>query len=131
MTPGQSLKVIRDLQELSQNALAELSGLPQSTISGMESGRISIGVERAKVLAKALRIHPAVKQRALRKNMHEHLFGTVWTRKDILERLPHETPSQLKAFDFPDGAIFRPLRSSIWMLNWTIWQMRFHQGTKT
>jgi transcriptional regulator with XRE-family HTH domain len=60
MTPGQSLKIIRELQELSQNALAELSGLPQSTISGMESGRINIGVERAKVLAKALRIHPAV-----------------------------------------------------------------------
>lgn len=60
MTPGQSLKVIRELQELSQNALAELSGLPQSTISGMESGRINIGVERAKVLAKALRVHPAV-----------------------------------------------------------------------
>lgn len=60
MTPGQSLKVIRELQELSQNALAELSGLPQSTISGMESGRINIGVERAKVLAKALHIHPAV-----------------------------------------------------------------------
>lgn len=60
MTPGQSLKVIRELQELSQNALAELSGLPQSTISGMESGRINIGVERSKVLAKALRVHPAV-----------------------------------------------------------------------
>ena len=51
---------MRELQELSQNELAKLSGLPQSTISGMESGRINIGVERAKVLAKALRIHPAV-----------------------------------------------------------------------
>lgn len=60
MTPGQSLRVIRELQELSQNALAKLSGLPQSTISGMESGRINIGVERAKILAKALRVHPAV-----------------------------------------------------------------------
>jgi transcriptional regulator with XRE-family HTH domain len=59
MTPGHSLKVIRELQELSQNELAKLSGLPQSTISGMESGRINIGVERAKVLAKALRVHPA------------------------------------------------------------------------
>jgi transcriptional regulator with XRE-family HTH domain len=60
MTPGQSLRVIRELQELSQNGLAELSGLPQSTISGMESGRINIGVERAKILAQALRVHPAV-----------------------------------------------------------------------
>jgi len=60
MTPGQSLKIIRELQELSQNELAKISGLPQSTISGMESGRINIGVERAKVLAEALRVHPAV-----------------------------------------------------------------------
>ncbi len=60
MTPGQSLRVVRELQELSQNDLAKISGLPQSTISGMESGRINIGVERAKVLAHALRIHPAV-----------------------------------------------------------------------
>jgi transcriptional regulator with XRE-family HTH domain len=57
MTPGQYLHVMRELKELSQNELAELSGLPQSTISGMESGRINIGVERAKVLAKALRVH--------------------------------------------------------------------------
>lgn len=60
MTAGRSLRVIRELQELSQNELAKLSGLPQSTISGMESGRINIGVERSKVLAKALRVHPAV-----------------------------------------------------------------------
>lgn len=60
MTPGQSLKVTRELQELSQNELAKISGLPQSTISGMESGRINIGVERAKILAHALRVHPAV-----------------------------------------------------------------------
>lgn len=60
LSPGQSLKVIRELQELSQNELAKISGIPQSTISGMESGRINIGVERAKVLARALRVHPAV-----------------------------------------------------------------------
>lgn len=60
MTPGQSLRVIRELQGLSQNELSKISGLPQSTISGMESGRINIGVERAKVLAEALRVHPAV-----------------------------------------------------------------------
>jgi transcriptional regulator with XRE-family HTH domain len=60
LTPGKSLKILRELQELSQNQLATLTGLPQSTISGMESGRINIGVERAKVLAKALRVHPAI-----------------------------------------------------------------------
>lgn len=60
LTPGKSLKILRELQELSQNELARKTGLPQPTISGMESGRINIGVERAKVLARALRVHPAV-----------------------------------------------------------------------
>lgn len=76
--------------------------------------------------------------------------GTVWTRKDILQRLPNETPYQVNASDFqahpladntvlvtyktqrtePDGAIFRAIRSSIWVRNGASWQMRFHQGTK-
>ena len=57
---GESVRIIRELQELSQTELAELTGIPQSTISGIENNRINIGVERAKVLAKALKCHPAV-----------------------------------------------------------------------
>lgn len=60
LSPGKSLQIIRELQELSQNDLAKISGLPQSTISAMEAGRINIGVERAKILARALKVHPAV-----------------------------------------------------------------------
>ncbi len=60
VTPGQSLRIMREFQEMSQNQLAKASGLPQSAISAMESGRIKIGVERAKVLARALKIHPAL-----------------------------------------------------------------------
>jgi transcriptional regulator with XRE-family HTH domain len=57
---GESVRIIRELQELSQNELAELSGIPQSTISAIERDRISLGVERAKTLARALKCHPAV-----------------------------------------------------------------------
>jgi transcriptional regulator with XRE-family HTH domain len=57
---GESVRIIRELQELSQNALAELTGIPQSTISAIENDRIQLGVERAKVLARALKCHPAV-----------------------------------------------------------------------
>ena len=57
---GESVRIMRDLQELSQSELAELTGIPQSTISGIENDRINLGVERAKVLARALRCHPAV-----------------------------------------------------------------------
>ncbi|MBL4584694.1 MAG: helix-turn-helix transcriptional regulator [Pseudomonadales bacterium] len=51
---------MRELQALSQNELAKLSGIPQSTISAIENDRIQLGVERAKVLARALNCHPAV-----------------------------------------------------------------------
>ncbi len=57
---GESVRTIRELQELSQNDLAALTGIPQSTISAIENDRVQLGVERAKVLAKALKCHPAV-----------------------------------------------------------------------
>ena len=57
---GESVKILREFQELSQNGLAELTGIPQSTISAIENDRIQLGVERAKVLARALQCHPAV-----------------------------------------------------------------------
>jgi transcriptional regulator with XRE-family HTH domain len=60
LTPGESVRIMRELQELSQNQLAALCGIPQSTISSIECGRINLGVERAKVLARALKCHPAV-----------------------------------------------------------------------
>ena len=57
---GESVRILRELQGLSQNQLAELSGVPQATLSAIENDRVRLGVERAKVLARALRCHPAV-----------------------------------------------------------------------
>ena len=57
---GESVRIIRELQGMSQNNLAKLSGIPQSTISAIENDRINLGVERAKTLARVLRCHPAV-----------------------------------------------------------------------
>ena len=57
---GESVKIIRELQEMSQNDLAKASGIPQSTISAIENDRVKLGVERAKVLAIALKCHPSV-----------------------------------------------------------------------
>ena len=60
VTVGESVRIVRELQELSQNALSDLTGIPQSTISAIENDRVNLGVERAKLLARALRCHPAV-----------------------------------------------------------------------
>ncbi len=57
---GESVRILRELQELSQTGLATLTGIPQATISAIENDRVNLGVERAKVLARALNCHPAV-----------------------------------------------------------------------
>lgn len=58
--PGESVRIIRELQGFSQNELSRRTGIPQSTISAIENERIKLGVERAKTLARALRCHPAI-----------------------------------------------------------------------
>ena len=60
VSPGESVRILRELQELSQSELSTLTSIPQSTISAIENERVNLGVERAKVLARALRCHPAV-----------------------------------------------------------------------
>jgi transcriptional regulator with XRE-family HTH domain len=60
VTSGESVRIMREFQELSQNQLAEEAGIPQSTISAIERDRVNLGVERAKTLARALKCHPAV-----------------------------------------------------------------------
>lgn len=57
---GESVRIMRELQEMSQSDLAKTCGIPQPTLSAIENDRIKLGVERAKVLARALRCHPAV-----------------------------------------------------------------------
>lgn len=57
---GESVRLVRELQELSQSELSRLTGIPQATISAIENDRVRLGVERAKVLARALKCHPGV-----------------------------------------------------------------------
>ena len=60
VTVGESVRIMRELQEMSQSALSLETGIPQSTISAIENGRINLGVERSTQLARALKCHPAV-----------------------------------------------------------------------
>jgi len=57
---GESVRLIRELQGYSQNELASATGISQATLSAIENDRVRLGVERAKVLGRALRCHPAV-----------------------------------------------------------------------
>jgi len=60
ITPGQMLKTLRELQGLSQLELSDMTGISQSNLSSLETDARQIGRERALVLAKALKVHPAV-----------------------------------------------------------------------
>lgn len=57
---GESVRIIRELQGLSQNDLAAQTGISQATLSAIENDRVRLGVERAKVLGRALKCHPGV-----------------------------------------------------------------------
>lgn len=57
---GESIRIVRELQELSQTQLSKITGIPQATISAIENNRVNLEIERSKVLAKALHCHPAV-----------------------------------------------------------------------
>lgn len=60
VTPGEAIKMARELQDISQNQLSELTGISQSNISALENGSRQLGRDRAIVLSKALHVHPAV-----------------------------------------------------------------------
>lgn len=60
LTPGGMVRVLRTLQEMSQNELARVTGIAQPLLSGIEHERYTLGLERAKKIARALKVHPGV-----------------------------------------------------------------------
>lgn len=60
LSPGETIRTLRELNEMSQEDLSRETGIPQTTISSIENGRTSLGAERSKVFARAFDVHPAV-----------------------------------------------------------------------
>lgn len=60
LTSGEVIRILREKNGFCQTELANKTGLTRATISSLENGRVHWGIERAKVLARALNIHPAV-----------------------------------------------------------------------
>ena len=42
---GESVRILRELQRLSQNDLSKITGIPQSTISAIEDDRVNLGCD--------------------------------------------------------------------------------------
>ena len=60
LSSGMAIRIAREGLDLTQGQLAEMTGLKQSTISALENDREALGVERAMVLARKLKVHPSV-----------------------------------------------------------------------
>ena len=59
-TPGDRIRILRELCEWSQKELEARTGIPQTTISAIENNKQNLGVERTKVFAAVFRVHPSV-----------------------------------------------------------------------
>lgn len=57
---GESVRIVRELQELNQIQLSEIAGISQADLAAIENDVLALNVEQAKTLARALRCHPAV-----------------------------------------------------------------------
>ena len=60
LSPGEALKMLRELQGLTQSCLAKITNTSQSNIAALENNTRQMGRERAIIFAKALKVHPAV-----------------------------------------------------------------------
>lgn len=60
LTPGEAVRIARQLQGLTQAELAARANMTQASVSAIETGQRAFGAERAARLARALDVHPAV-----------------------------------------------------------------------
>lgn len=59
-TPGKSLQIIRQVQNLSQHDLARAAGVPLPLIDAIESDQTAMSTELATKLARPLQCHPSL-----------------------------------------------------------------------
>ncbi|MTV40690.1 helix-turn-helix domain-containing protein [Duganella radicis] len=57
---GESVNAIRKLQNISLGRLAKITHIPVPTLQAIENDALPLDIERAKLLARVLRVHPAV-----------------------------------------------------------------------
>ena len=60
LTPGDAIRLMRELKEWTQEELAERSGISAQNISMLENNRVPLGRKRALQLSKAFGVHPGI-----------------------------------------------------------------------
>lgn len=60
LTPGEVIRMLRELKGWTQKELARQSGITETNLSLLENNRVEIGKKRAEQLAGAFDVHPAI-----------------------------------------------------------------------
>lgn len=60
LTTGEVIRMLRELKGWTQNELGHRCSISPTNISLLENGKVEIGKRRAKQLAKAFNVHPAI-----------------------------------------------------------------------
>ena len=58
LTPGDAIRLMRELKEWTQKELAGRTGISAQNISMLENNRVPLGRKRALLLSKAFGVHP-------------------------------------------------------------------------
>lgn len=60
LSTGDSVRIMRELNELTQPRLAEITGIAANTLAAIENDQLALGIEHATILATALHVDPAI-----------------------------------------------------------------------
>ena len=60
LSTGDSVRIMRELNELTQTQLAEKTGIPVDTLAAIENDQLALDVEHAAILATALHVDPCI-----------------------------------------------------------------------
>jgi transcriptional regulator with XRE-family HTH domain len=60
LTPGEVIRMLRELKGWTQADLAARCGISPTNLSLLENRKVEIGKKRAEQIAKAFRLHPAI-----------------------------------------------------------------------
>ncbi|MDK9724033.1 MAG: helix-turn-helix domain-containing protein [Sterolibacteriaceae bacterium MAG5] len=83
---GESMRILRDLQEQSQSQLSELTGIPRATISAIENGRGNLGggVRQGRRVSVSLHVPRAERVPALLLDFRESDTRHLWLESSVV-----------------------------------------------
>lgn len=60
VSTGESVRIVREMNELTRTQLSTITGIPEATLCAIEDDQLELTIEQATVLANALKVTPAI-----------------------------------------------------------------------